>query len=110
MAKDELDQLPEDAFNDRITLRERINELEAELAAATPVQRDSLRAELAALEERHFELMRTRINPSTAHGGLGLAGGIDPNFLHKANRRIDEMTGIDAVEARIQEIRRQLEA
>ena len=109
MAREDLAHLPADAFNERITLRTRIIELEAAIAAATPARVDSLEAELAALRERHLDLMRTRINPATAHGGIGLAGGIDPNFLHKANRRIDEMTGIEAVEARILEIERLLE-
>ena len=105
----ELEHLPPDAFNERISIRDRIIELEAAIAAATPPPRDSLRAELTELRAKHDELRRTRINPATAHGGLGLAGGIDPNFLHKANRRIDEMTGIEAVEARILEIERLLE-
>jgi len=108
-AREELKQLPADDFNGRITIRDRIIELEAAVAAATPLAADTLRAELAALRQKHLEMMRTRINPSTAHGGLGLAGGIDPNFLHKANRKIDEMTGIKNVEERILEIERLLE-
>ena len=107
--REALENLPPDAFNERITHRERIHELEAAIAAATPVARQTLREELAELRARHEELRRTRINPATAHGGIGLAGGIDPNFLHKANRRIDEMTGIEAIEARILEIERLLE-
>ena len=108
-ARAELEELPADAFNERITLRDRIIELEAAKAAATPPAHDSLRAELARLRAKHDELRRTRMDPSNAHGGLGLAGGIDPNFLHKANRRIDELTGIKDVEARIREIERILE-
>jgi hypothetical protein len=110
MVKEELEALPADAFNDRISLRDRIIELEAAIAAATPPARDSLQAELAELRAKHDQLRRTRINPSTAHGGLGLAGGIDPNFLHKANRRIDDMTGIADIENRILEIERLLES
>ena len=106
----ELEELPPDAFNERITLRDRIIELEAAIGAATPPAQDSLRAELAELRAKHDELRRTRISPATAHGGLGLAGGIDPNFLHKANRRIDELTGIEDVEARILEVQRLLES
>jgi hypothetical protein len=107
--REDLDALPGDAFNERITLRDRIIELEAAIAAATPIDRESLRDELAELKDRHLELVGTRMNPSMAHGGLGLAGGIDPNFLHKANSRIDEMTGIAQVEARIREIERLLD-
>ena len=107
---EQLKALPVDAFNERITLRDRIIELEAAIAASTPIRRDSLREELAELRRRHLELVRTRMNPSMAHGGLGLAGGIDPNFLHKANSRIVEMTGIKEVEARILEIERLLES
>lgn len=106
--EEELETLPPEAFNDRITLRQRINELRAAIAAATPVREDSLRSELAALEAERLRLLGSRIDPSNAHGGLGLAGGIDPNFLHKANRQIDEMTGIGEVERRIREIRRLL--
>jgi hypothetical protein len=107
---EQLKELPVDAFDARITLRSRIIELEAAIAAATPIDPKSLREELAELKERHLELVGTRMNPSMAHGGLGLAGGIDPNFLHKANSRIDEMTGIKDVEARILEIERLLES
>ena len=106
---EELRELPADSFNERITLRDRIIELEAAIGSATPIDRESLREELAELKERHLKLVGTRMNPSMAHGGLGLAGGIDPNFLHKANSRIDEMTGIAEVEARILEIERLLD-
>ncbi len=109
MVREDLEALPSDAFQDRITLRERINELEAAVAAATPVQEENLRRELAALETRRLQLVNSRIDPSNSHGGLGLAGGIDPNFLHKANRKIDALTGIGAVEDRIREIKRLLE-
>ena len=109
LVREDLEALPGDAFNERITLRDRIIELEAAIAASTPIDRESLREELAELKERHLELVGTRMNPSMAHGGLGLAGGIDPNFLHKANSRIDEMTGIAEVEARILEIERLLD-
>ena len=108
-AREELKNLPADDFNQRITIRDRILGLEAAIAQATPVPADSLEAELTALRAKYHQMMRTRINPSMAHGGLGLAGGIDPNFLHKANSRIDQMTGIREVEARILEIERLLE-
>jgi len=106
MVKDDLQALAPDAFNERITLRTRIIELEAAIAAATPVPEDSLRRELAMLEAKRLELVGARMDPSNSHGGLGLAGGIDPNFLHKANRRIDKLTGIKDVEKRILEIQR----
>jgi hypothetical protein len=108
-AQEDLEALAANAFNERITLRDRIIELEAAIASSTPIRRDSLRQELAELEKKRLKLVGTRMNPSMAHGGLGLAGGIDPNFLHKANSRIDEMTGIKAVEARILEIERLLD-
>ncbi len=109
MVREDLRELPVDAFNDRITLRDRIIELEAVIAAATPIAADSLRSELSELEAKRLVMVKTRMNPANANGGLGLAGGIDPNFLHKANRRIDEMTGIGEVEARILEIQRLLD-
>lgn len=109
MVQEDLRELPADAFNDRITLHDRINELEAAIRDATPVPIDSLRSELAELEARRLAMVKTRMDPSNSHGGLGLAGGIDPNFLHKANRKIDELTGIKEVEARIREIQRLLE-
>ena len=37
------EELPADAFNERITLRDRIIELEAAIAAATPIDPESLR-------------------------------------------------------------------
>ncbi|NNC91911.1 MAG: hypothetical protein HKN80_05415 [Acidimicrobiia bacterium] len=109
MVQEDLRELPAEAFNERITLRDRIIELEAAIAASTPVPVESLQSELVELEAKRIELVKTRMDPSNSNGGLGLAGGIDPNFLHKANRRIDELTGIKAVEARIREIERLLE-
>ncbi|MDH3540113.1 MAG: hypothetical protein OEP52_08970 [Acidimicrobiia bacterium] len=109
MVREDLQELPPDAFNERISLRDRIIELEAAIAEATPVAEDSLRRELIELEAERLAMVKTRMDPSNAHGGLGLGGGIDPNFLHKANRRIDELTGIKQVEARIREIERLLE-
>jgi len=109
MVRDDLRDLPAEAFNDRITLRDRIIELEAAIADATPVAEDSLRRELDELEAKRLAMVKTRMDPSNAHGGLGLGGGIDPNFLHKANRKIDELTGIREVESRILEIQRLLE-
>jgi hypothetical protein len=108
MVREDLRELPAEAFNERITLRDRIIQLEAAIAAATPVPVDSLRSELAELEAKRVVLVKTRMDPSNSNGGLGLAGGIDPNFLHKANRRIDELTGIKDVETRIREIQRLL--
>lgn len=109
-AQEELAGLPTDAFNERITARDRILTLEAALAAARPIQADSLRDELKRLQATHHRLSRTRMDPSIANGGLGSSGGIDPNFLHTANRKIDAMTGIKEVEARILEIERLLGA
>ena len=109
MVRDDLQELPVNAFNERITLRDRLIELEAAIAAATPIAADSLRSELSELEAKRLVMVKKRMNAANANGGLGL-GGIDPNFLHKANRRIDEMTGIGEVEARILEIQRLLES
>ena len=108
-AKEALAHLPADAYHERISARERILELAAAVAEATPIQPDSLRTELARLRTTHRRLSRTRMDPSNANGGLGSSGGIDPNFLHKANLKIDAMTGIAEVEARIAEIERLLD-
>lgn len=108
IAREELAALPSDAFQERITARQRILALEADLAAATPIPVGSLTEELARLRETHRRLRSARLDPSNANGGLGMGGGIDPNFLHRANRRIDELTGIAAIEARIREIERLL--
>ncbi len=108
MTRDDLRELPDDAFNERITLRDRIIELEAAIAETTPVDEESLRRELADLEVKRLAKVKTRVDPSNAHGGLGLGGGIDPNFLHKANRQIDALTGVKEVEQRIREIERLL--
>ncbi len=106
--REQLADLPGDAFNDRITLRDRIIELEAAVAAATPVQRDTLLTELRGLKATRARLVKARMDPSIANGGLGSGGGVDPNFLHTANRKIDAMTGVSDVESRILEIERLL--
>jgi hypothetical protein len=109
IVREELEALPAEAFNERITRRDRVIELEAAIAAARPIRAESLRQELAELETRRLSLVKSRIDPSNSHGGLGLAGGIDPNFLHAANRKIDALTGIREIEKRIREIRRLLD-
>lgn len=109
LAKDELDHLAPDAYQERITVRERILDLEARRGRATRPSREELTRELAQLELTRAELRRARLSSVNANGGLGMGGGIDPNFIADANKKIDATTGLPEVEERIRDIRRQLE-
>lgn len=102
-----LTALPAQAFQRRIDARQRIRELESELATATRASTEVLRFELEHLEDRYRQLAAARIGASFASGGIA-GDGVDPDFLVEANRKIDHETGIRAIEERIREIRRQL--
>lgn len=107
-AKQRLAELPSHAYQRRIDARERIRDLETELAEASRPSAEVLRHELAELEARFDELADARIRASFASGGIA-GDGVDPDFLSDANRKIDFETGIERVEQRIREIRRLLD-
>ena len=109
LTREKLADLAPDAYQERITVRDRILDLEARRARATPSNREELARELTELELKRAELRRARLSSVNSNGGLGLSGGIDPNFIHAANKKIDASTGLPDVEERIREIRRQLQ-
>jgi hypothetical protein len=102
-----LAELPVGAYERRIETRERLRELQTELSLATRPSREVLLEELAALEARRTELADARIKGSFSSGGV-TGSGIDPDFLHMANAKIDHETGIAHVEARIRTVKRLL--
>lgn len=110
---EELHQLAPDDFTGRIELRERINQVRAEIgeiqARPTAGQRGALLAELQRLEAQWDALADDRIDVVKQAGG-GSTGG-DFGFAADAmrlNREIDANSGRAQLEARILRLKQQL--
>ena len=107
--KKSLREIPDDAFEQRIELRERLLGLQA--AAATIAHETTTDPELARyleqLERRRDALLGRRIDRSWQDGGGG-GMGIPAEQTEAFNRRIDEAAGLPALELEIARIRARL--
>ena len=107
---EQLDSLPADAFNERITLRERREDLKAEAAELAahseklqPTER--LQAERAALVQQLHTIGSEQIDVVMQSGGGGAAGpGAEGLGATGLNRQIDQAQGGDQIRDRIAEI------
>jgi len=107
---EKLDSLPADAFNERITLRQRREDLKAEAAdlanhseALQPT--DRLQAERTALLHKLDAIGSKGIDVVMQSGGGGAAGpGAEGLGATGLNRQIDQAQGGDQIRARISEI------
>jgi hypothetical protein len=117
----QLNELPADAFKERVRLRDRQAELRAlsRALAASQTSKKDLLEELADLELQREALMDQHLNlahtgGATGAGGGGGGAGLDIHQALEMNRAIDRSGGRGAIEARIQaikaEIRRRTEA
>lgn len=107
-----LAELPDDAFNARIDLRERRDELRAEALrrgrADTPTA--ELEADLRRLRRRYDELVARRLSAGHVGGAGGDGGGgFEPVVLANLNAAIDRGSGIDDVEEAIRVLERELD-
>ena len=102
----ELAQAPTDAFALRIELRNRLNSLQAALAAAGPEVQDesTLLGYLKQLEHRRDVLLAQRIVPSTQ------GRGISRKQADEFDRRIDQASDLPALEKEIAQVRSRLAA
>lgn len=107
--KKRLSEIPADAFESRIELREKLLGLQA--TAATAVHEtttdSTLHRYLEQLERRRDALLGERIDPSWQDGSLG-GMGIPGEQTEAFNRRIDEATDLPALEQEIAQIRARL--
>ena len=107
-----LDSLPADAFNERITLRERKEELKAQAGdladhseALQPT--DRLLDERTALLQKLDAIDSQGIDVVMQSGGGGAAGpGAEGLGATGLNRQIDQAQGGDQIRARVAEIDR----
>jgi hypothetical protein len=103
--------LPADAFEQRVELRERILELRA--AASAAAQRtdapSTLRRYLKQLELRRERIKRHRLDYTWQDGGLG-GIGIPAKQTDELNRRIEEAHNLPELEREITRIRAKLAA
>lgn len=102
-----LDRLDDES--ERIRLEERLTELRA-LAVALDggSGRVGLEAHLHNLERRLQRILDGHLSQSAA-AQTGRGGGIDPEYVHRLNRQIDEGAGVDALRADIARVRRLLD-
>ena len=110
---DRLASLPESAFEERLELRQRQDQLRAtalELGESAPVDSKALQVELDHLLRRWDALQKERIDVVAQSGG-GSQGGDAFSGAHavRVNRQIDAARGRDQIESRIAEIRRLLD-
>ena len=107
--KESLREIPADAFEQRIELRDRLLDLQA--AAATVAHESTTIAALGRyleqLEQRRDALIGRRIDRSWQDGGGG-GMGIPAEQTEAFNRRIDEAAGLPALELEIARIRARL--
>jgi chromosome segregation ATPase len=109
-----LDELPADAFNERITLRERHEELQAEakqLAAAAHSDRPTadIEAELASLEQRLSDIKGERIDVVEQSGGGDAAGaGAEGLGAQGINWQIEASEGVPQIRERIGDLKGEL--
>jgi len=110
--QEQLLELPEDAFDARLDLRQRQLELRAEASRLAATSRSaesktSMRDRLQRLRHELDSRMNGRIS-HTAAAQTGQGGGIDPMLVHELNRRIDEATGVDDLRKEIRDLERRL--
>ena len=107
---EELLSLPSDAYDRRVELKERQNELRQlshKLVEGQPLHdAEVLRAAFKRLEEVRDRLLEKRISTG-ATTSVGDAG-IESEFTALVNSAIDSGLGLDEVEARLEEIIQQM--
>ena len=108
-----LAELPAEDYSIRLDLRERREELRAEVARRTHADTPTaaLEADLRRLQKEHEELVARRLNAGHVGGGGGPGGGgFEPVVLAQLNADIDQASGVHDVEKLIQELERELHA
>lgn len=110
-----LEDLPADAFDERITLRSRHEELRqeaAQLAAAAADDRPTseIQAELGALRHQLQQIEDGKIDVVVQSGGGSAAGpGAEGLGAIGLNQQIEAAQGADEIRGRIEHLRRLLE-
>ena len=108
-AERRLRDLPADAFEQRIELRDQIHELSAKAAAASLETNaaSGLHRYLEQLEARRVAIKSERLDPSDQDGGLG-GMGIPAKQTDELNRRIEEAHDLPELGREIVRIREKL--
>lgn len=108
-----LDQLPSDAFGERLEIRMRQDELRES------VRRHALAGDLMSADqlERRITELRHRIEAhygnrlsSSSGPQTGLGGGLDPKYLHQMNRAMDEAGDIEGLKTELRKLEDRLKA
>ena len=104
-----LREIPADAFEQRIELRDRLLGLQAALATVPreSAQDPDLRRRLEQLERRRDALLDLRMDHSWSDGGLGGAG-VPAEQTEAINRQIDQAGGLPALDMEIARVRAKL--
>lgn len=110
-----LDDLPRDAFLERVEIKDRLTQLRAEAAglrsgASSDVTTRRLQDRLASLRRQRDEVERSQIDVVKQAGTLtaGIAGTTHQGDATRLNRQIRAGRGLPEIEAQIASIKRQL--
>jgi hypothetical protein len=111
-AAERLSELPEDAYSERVELRDHIHALQAtlhdlRLGSDAVLGSDEIRAQIRHLEDRISSLAGSHLSSSAA-AQTGFGGGIEPGDVHRLNRQIDDSGGIDTMRRELAELRERL--
>ncbi len=110
---EQLDSLPEDAFEERLTAKMRQTELRDAVhkigLAGDILSADQLERQIATLRSRIEAHYANRISHSSG-AQTGLGGGLDPKILHWMNRAMDATGDIDRLKEELRRLENKLAA
>ncbi len=110
--QDELRRVPPGEFSTRQDLRDREDELRAELRSlgtdwTDHFSIDQLKKRIAEAERRITDHFGNRLS-HTSGAQTGYGGGLDPQILHRMHRAMDKAGDLPALKAELARLRDQL--
>ncbi len=106
-----LEDLPQDAYDERVKIRSRITELHAEaheIEEEMPLDREHLEAELRELMAEHDAIVSGHVDPVSQSGSLSASVPGDTSGAQNINRAIDAAADLSRLEKHIRELKRRL--
>ena len=111
-----LQRLPADAFNERLTIRMRQEELreavrtaQTHALAGDMMSADQIERRIDGLRERIRQHYGNRLSSSSGPQS-GMGGGLDPKYLHQMNRAMDAANDITGKKDELRHLEERLAA